>query len=230
VELVLVSPLVAGSRDAATLGVRALWPGRIRLARTDAAPARDRATQPVEVEWADSARSALWAPRSSPDTVAGVHTDAATLIAPFERRWRLSSETGSVTGRWLDGEPAVVERIADGRCTRSVGFSLPAEGDATLRPEFVRFARSLTAPCGERPSVAPLSPSVVRSLTGPDHLAPGSAFPPERVRVTPLAPWLLAGALVLLLLELVARRLLARRSEAETMARLTARAARRDVA
>ena len=120
-ELVLVAPLVAGSQDAATLDLRALWPGRIDLVRAPAAPP-DTTAQAVVVEWADSARSSLWAARTTPDTVTGVHTPAATLIAPFERRWRQSSATAEVTGHWLDGEPAIVERVANGTCTRSLGF------------------------------------------------------------------------------------------------------------
>ncbi len=212
VELVLVAPLVAGSRDAATLPLRALWPGGIRLVRPDVATPADTSHPRVVLQWADSARSPSWTARTHPDTAAGVHTAVATLIAPFERRWRWSatadpSSAAFVSGRWLDGEPAMVERIANGVCTRSVGFSLPTEGDAILRPEFVRFVTALAGPCGPQGSLDPLSSETRSTIAGTDGPVASSAIRPRRVAVTPLVPWLLAGALALLLLELAARRI-----------------------
>lgn len=221
-ELVLVSPLVEEERDAATLPIRALWPGGITVVRAAAAQrasASEEAERP-KVEWAESAESRLWMERPRVETIGGVRAGDATLIYPFERRWRLKQPLDSSThviARWIDGEPAAVQHSAagaQGGCVRSIGFSLPTVGDTTLRPDFVRFLRRLEDRCGASPDVTPLPPQFVSTLEGTTGLAPSSAVAPPVRQTTPLVPWLLLAALVVLALEYPMRRLSTRRRTA----------------
>jgi aerotolerance regulator-like protein len=205
-ELVVVSPFAAEERDAATAAIRSLWPGRVHTVPVAAAsPPRDS----VRVEWADSARNTTWTARASADTIGALRAGDAVLVYPFVRRWKLAGPLEPATrvyARWMDGEPVAVERWIGNRCIRSLGFALPAEGDALLRPEFQRFLEGLRAPCGAPRDFAPLPASVMTSFRGTGALAPAAALAPRVERVTPLMPWLLAAVLLLAILELIARR------------------------
>ena len=205
IELVLVSPLLAEERDSATAAIRALWPGRIQLARV---AARGEAKPlAAKTEWADSGSSRIWTARGKADTIGGIAFAGQAIIYPFERKWRLAPGDTAVrvTGRWIDGEPAIVEKATPDGCVRSISVPLPAKGDAVLRPSFARFLDDVSAPC-RRADVSPLTPDAVAALGGESHLAPAAAFAPESARMTPLGPWLLVAALVLALLELFVRR------------------------
>ena len=205
IELVVVSPVAAEERDSATLPIRRLWPGRIRIVRVPAAAS----APPVNatIEWADSSRGSTWIARTKPDSVSGIAFAGQAVIYPFERKWRLGAadKSARVVGRWIDGEPAIVERATASGCVRSVAFSLPARGDAILRPAFTRFVRDLSAPCQSADRTPP-SPVVLEQLAGSGGLAPTSRIAPESARMTPLVPWLLAAALLLALIELLLRR------------------------
>lgn len=213
VEIVLVSPLIEAERDAATLAIRSQFPGHIRVVRVAADTTREVVDQRARVEWADSTGSALWVRRDRLDTLGAIHAmaGAATLVYPFERRWRLARAPDGrtrVVARWVDGEPAAVERASAGDCLRSVGFSLPSVGDMMLRSDFVRFTENLAQPCGAftRVTRVPLPPDFVRALEGPAHLAPAGAIASRAVRMTPSVPWLLALAMLVALAELLVRR------------------------
>jgi len=181
-DLVVVSPFANEERDAATETIRALWPGRIvpvhvTLA-TDSAVVKQASSRHVVVQWADSGASPFWTTRPNPDTMGAVRAGDVVLVYSFPRRWRLSGPMDSTThvyARWVDGEPAAVERIQNGDCVRSVAFSLPTVGDAILRPTFVRFLDALKAPCGTSHDVSPMSPELLAALQGPAH------SPPRRV-------------------------------------------------
>ena len=116
-DLAIVSPFASEERDAATGGIRALWPGHIRTVRV--AVSTDSITQCTsrysasKVEWADSGATTFWTTRSRPDTVGAVRVDAAVMVYPFVRRWRprmASDSTMHVYARWVDGDPAAFER------------------------------------------------------------------------------------------------------------------------
>jgi len=202
--------------DAATTTVRALLPGALRTVRVAAAPsaAASGVTARVpSVEWADSGATALWAPRAAVDTIGAVRAGDVVLVSPFVRRWRLelgpdslTDESTRVYARWADGEPAAVERTIGADCVRSLGISMPTTGDVVLRPEFEGFLAALETPCNAAHDFTPLAPAFMAAMQGPDQLAPASALQPRATHMTPLVPWLLAGALVLALLELVVRR------------------------
>jgi hypothetical protein len=198
VELAIVSPFAHAEFDAATDSIRALWPGALRLipvqARTDAAPVR------AVVQWPADGQAPGTIARAVPDTVGAVVAGAIAVVAPFERRWRLSSP-GRVVARWVDGEPAAIER----GCERDVAVAVPTAGDVVLRPEYQRFEAAMRAPCG-RDGELPGTASEIAALRGQ-----GSTRVAARVvRATaagpvPLLPWLLAAAILVALAELAVR-------------------------
>jgi hypothetical protein len=147
------------------------------------------------------------------DTIGAVRAGDDVLVFPFVRDWQLAATRGAgpdasdrVYARWSDGEPAAVERLTGADCVRSLAIPMPLEGDAILRPEFVRFIDAITAPCGAGYDFAPLPAEFMTALEGGARLAPSAAIKPRATRMTPLVPWLLAAALLLALLELLVRR------------------------
>ena len=184
----------------------------------------------VRVEWADSAASELWTERETPDTIAGVRANDAVMVYPFERRWRPAAETPAalstggqpptgptedtrVYARWMDGEPAALERATADGCLRSIAIPLPTEGDAILRPAFQRFLAGLDAPCGEPGDPTPLPDDFLTAFAGDGPLAPASEIGRQVKRVTPAVPWILALALLVALAEHWARRRLEKGSD-----------------
>jgi hypothetical protein len=217
-ELVVVSGFVEEQRDAATLATRALWPGGVRLvpvarARPAGAGDGERRPHPVRIEWADSGRAAGWLPRAVPDTVGAVRSGDVVLVHPFPRRWRLAladEAAGETLGRvyawWSDGEPAAFERLENGACVRTIGFAIPEDGDVRLRPAFQQFLAGLQEPCGEPEAYDPLPDEFMAALAGPASRASADDVERADLRTTPLMPWLLGAALLVALMEMVARR------------------------
>lgn len=217
IELVIVSPFAQEEADAALQSVRALLPGAVRAVRVSAMKAEPgtpaAALREPSVLWADSGSTAMWEKRATRDTIGAVRAGDAVLVFPFERRWRLvltpdsaTDATTRVYARWSDGEPAAIERRVGVDCIRSLGISMPTEGDAVLRPEFVRFTEALARPCGPSHHFAPLPAKLMSVIEGGRALTPTSALAPRSTNMTPLVPWLLAGALLIALLELYVRR------------------------
>lgn len=207
-ELVIVSPFSVEERDAATVAIRELWPGRVTAVRVSAATGAGPRDS-VRVEWADSGSSALWVARASPDTIGAARAGSAVMVHPFVRRWRPAAGSDSLSrvfARWVDGEPAGLERATPAGCLRSVAIPLPAQGDALLRPEFQRFLGELASPCGAPRDFAPLPPEFMAAFRGEGPLAPAAAVIRRVERVTPIMPWLLGAGVLLALLELFARR------------------------
>lgn len=219
-ELVIVSPFAREEADAATQSIRALWPGHVKIVRvasaTDAPAASARSprarARPI-IQWADSGSTTTWAMRARVDTIGAVRAGDAVLVFPFVRRWQLDSaqytapsSNARIYARWSDGEPAAVERVVGEDCIRSLAVPMPTAGDAILRPEFVRFTDALAAPCGSAHDFSPLSSELMTALEGRPGLAPAGAVKPRATRMTPLVPWLLGGAFLLALLELLVRR------------------------
>ena len=160
------------------------------------------------VRWPVSAAPTGWVARTTPDTSGAVIAGEAALVTPLERRWRLDSTIAvtRVAARWVDGAPAAVERTIGQGCIRDVAITVPSRGDLPLRATFGRFVRALVAPC-EAVSGGPAADSgALSALAGNGPLASHDAVrPPENVS-TPLVPWLLAAAILLVLLELFVRR------------------------
>ncbi|HWZ59063.1 MAG TPA: BatA domain-containing protein [Gemmatimonadaceae bacterium] len=216
-ELSIVSPFATGELDAATDSIRALWPGAVRLvrvaARVDSAPTR------VLVRWPSDGHAPGTIARTVRDTVGAVVAAGIAVVAPFERRWRLTamdSVHGQVVARWVDGEPAAVERDAPpgdtAGCERDVAVAIPTAGDVVLRPEYQRFVDAMRAPCGR--SGGAVAGDGGRSAAGDIDALRGQGATRIAARMVvaasvvrlPLVPWLLAAAIGAALGELVVRR------------------------
>jgi hypothetical protein len=187
----------------------------------------------TRTEWADSGEAAGWLPRTEPDTVGALRAGDAVLVHPFVRAWSLDRELAGegyiepegeaadtpdilaanstphrfrIYAHWIDGEPAAIERMVDGICVRSLGFALPGEGDALLRPEFQRFLAALEEPCGIPTNYEPLPSDFMAELAGPEERASREDIARADFRTTPLMPWLLGTALLIALAEMALRR------------------------
>lgn len=149
-----------------------------------------------------------WVARARPDTVAAVVAGEAALIYSFERRWRLDSAVHPtrIAARWVDGEPAAIDRAVGAGCIRDVAVPVPTRGDLALRPAFGRFVRALGAPCESVAGGPALGDAEIRALAGSGPLAARDAIRPRDIVATPLVPWLLGAALLLALAELLLRR------------------------
>lgn len=199
--LVLVTPALVAERDHATTELRALWPGRMEVVKVPPAP---RARGVVGVEWADSVSSPSWTRRPQPDAPGAVWYGDAALVAPLARRWMAGQ--GRVVARWVDGEPAVLERATVDGCVRSLGVTVPSEGDLPLRHEVERFVEVMAAGACGGMEIVPLDARALDSLRGPVRLARAADFPMSEAPQSPLTPVLLGLALALLLLETLLRR------------------------
>jgi len=168
---------------------------RARLVGADSAAARD------------GAAVVLW-PHAGTTTPAaqGLWAGNATLVSPLERMALPEVASGGrVIARWADGAPAAIESPLGRGCIRTIGVGVPAAGDVTLQPAFIGVARALLAPCDGANVGAAVSDSIARQFARPGPAAAAAALRPDDDR-SPLAPWLLGGALVLLIGELFARR------------------------
>jgi hypothetical protein len=174
----------------------------VRIAR--AAPSAE------DFAWAQSSGHVLvvW-PRKGTharDTVGAVEAGDVVVVAPFVRYAALPV-TGRVVARWVDGEPAAIERRFGAGCIRTVTVDVPAAGDLVLQPRFARLVAALTEPCGGAPETTPASRAQLAALAGAGQSrAAGRAFNSPEAQRVPLAPWLLAAAFALAAFEMVMRR------------------------
>lgn len=159
------------------------------------------------VRWpaADAPRG--WVARARVDTVGAVIAGEAALVFPLERRWALDSATHPtrVAARWVDGQPAAIDRAVGAGCIRDVAIPVPAQGDLVLRRMFGRFLRALGAPCELVAGGPSLGDAQVNALAGAGALAASGTIRPPDVVATPLVPWLLGAALLFALLEMFVR-------------------------
>ena len=208
VELVVVSPATLAERDRATNAIRSRWPGRGRLVRVSATPAADAdVSRAAQITFLSSSRPRFAVARNRIDTVGAVVARGNVVIAPFERRWRFVSDSlahARVIARWVDGEPAAIERDSASTCTRSVAIPIDSTGDMLLRPSFVSFRAALSGPCGYSAS-AP-DPEAAAMLAATGRLASTAQFPPSLDVGSPLARWLAVIALVLAIVDMILRR------------------------
>ena len=213
VELVIVSPLTADEFDAATAPLAAAWPGRVRVVRSRAAPMTAIVearvvTSALSVADSQSARDGAavvhWPPLAEgrAPSAEGVWVRGTTLVALLGR-WPIDT-AGTPIARWADGAPAVIERSIGRGCIREVGVGVPATGDLTLRPAFVRFRNSITRGCGARSAKDIPVDSGTAALARAGAAASARQFSDDAS--SPLAPWLLAAAALALVAEWLARR------------------------
>ena len=247
VELDVVSPLTADEIDAASAGLIAAWPGRVRVVRTTAvrvsaaavtlvSDAADDALRPVvaalnahvDRNAKPEAVRVVRAPLGTGDSAAaregsavvswphsadggrttaeGVWAGDATLVAPLERiELQRALSGGRVVARWADGTSAAVEWPLGRGCIRAIGVGIPIAGDVTLQPAFAAVARALLAPCDAAVVGAVATDSLVKAFARAGPAATAAALR-STDESSPLAPWLLGAALLLLLGELALRR------------------------
>jgi hypothetical protein len=143
------------------------------------------------------------ASRASTPAAQGVWAGTATLVAPLTRL-ALPAD-GRTVARWADGAPAAMEQPLGRGCVRTIGIGVPNAGDVVLQPAFMSVARALLAPCEGAGTGAAVSDSVARAFarTGPAAPAASLKAPDDG---SPLAPWLIGAALLLLGAELFVRR------------------------
>jgi hypothetical protein len=161
------------------------------------------------IEWPASSRPSFAVQRSVRDTVGGVMAGESVVVSTFERQWSFPPDSlrgAEVIARWVDGEPAAIEKPDGAGCVRSVAVPVSAVGDFVIRRDFVRLVAALSRPCAQITSLIPADPAVVAKLEGKGGLAPRSAFEPLTDARSDLAPWLFALALAAAIAELFMRR------------------------
>ena len=161
------------------------------------------------IHWPTSTRPRFAIQRSPKDTVGGVMADKAAVVSAFERQWTYPPDSlrgGEVIARWVDGEPAAIEKPDGPGCVRSVAIPATPVGDLVIRKEFVRLVASLSRVCAQISSSIPADPALVARLEGKGGLAPRMAFQPVTDARSDLAPWLFALAIAAAIAELFVRR------------------------
>jgi hypothetical protein len=208
VELVLVSPATIAEHDRATAAIRAQWPGRGRFVRVAAKSAADTGiSRAVQLDFLASSRPRFAVRRNRIDTVGAVVADGHVVVAPFERRWRFVSDSlahSRVIARWIDGDPAAIERDSGSMCTRSIAVPIDSAGDMLLRPSFIDFRAALSKPC--RHVASALDPAAGARLAAVGPLAAAAQFPPSVDVDSPLAVWFAAIAIALAIIDMILRR------------------------
>jgi hypothetical protein len=133
----------------------------------------------------------------------------AVVVSTFDRQWSFPPDSlrgAEVIARWVDGEPAAIEKPDGDGCVRSVAIPVTPVGDFVIRHDFVRFVVSLSRPCAQITSLIPADPAVVAKLERKGGLAPRAAFQPLTDVRSDLAPWLFALAIAAAIMELFVRR------------------------
>lgn len=199
-------------------GLRATESGLIDrgVIKTPPRVTSSRGTGPL-IEWPAYSRPRFAVYRAVRDTVGGVMAGDAVVVSAFERTWSYSADSlrgAEVIARWVDGEPAAIERPDGAGCVRSVAVPVSPVGDFVIRNDFVRFVSSLSGACAARRSLVPADRDVIAKLVGKDGLAPRAAFQPLADARSDLAPWLFALALAAAIAELFVRR---RKREAKAL-------------
>ena len=150
IELVVIAPFTESERDAATAAIRAQWPAAIRIVRV--APPSALARHAV-VNWVS--------PVGAVDTIGAVATEGIVAVAPFTRSRAYRSPAGAVIARWVDGEPAAVERPRGDSCERDIAIGMPESREAN------RLRSALTdRPCGGSVDAEAMPDSALRAFAG----------------------------------------------------------------
>jgi len=168
-----------------------------------------RRSDAPRIEWPAQSRPRLATQRPVRDTVGGVMAGDAVVVSTFDRQWSYPPDSlrgAEVIARWVDGEPAAIEKPDGTGCTRSIAVPVTPVGDFAIRRDFVRFVAALSGACSAKTSLIPADPGVVAKLEDKGGLAPRSAFQPLTDAHSDLAPWLFSLALAAAIAELFVRR------------------------
>jgi hypothetical protein len=161
------------------------------LLPADSAAARAGGT----VVWWRVATSAGDAPLRS--VTVGQHTWVA-VMAP-DSAWR-SAAGARIVGWWTDGAPAVTMVPLGAGCVVHVGIALPAAGDQTLSLRAQAWMRELLTVCDTDARLLTAAPAWLAPAPRPT-----SATATTGSQHSMLAPWLIAGALLLVAVEWLLR-------------------------
>jgi hypothetical protein len=196
----IVAALALNALRASTGSIRVL---RTEPTATDSGWSKEAGH--VLIHWPVTPADARWTRRASVDSVGGV-VGSSTLVAWLPRIWALNETNARRVARWIDGEPAAVERDLGSGCIRDVAILLDPASDLTLRPAFRRFIQSLLVPCGGRLDAALLTGDALIGLAGTGPLAAVARVRDRREITSPWTTWLLLAGSLLLILELGLRR------------------------
>lgn len=174
---------------------------RVRVVRSSPSPADSSWARAggVLVHWPAAREQPGWA-RGAADTIGAVVTDAGSVVSAYARPWR--APAGRAIAWWADGEPAATEGSLGAGCLRRVAVAVPETGDAALAPSFRRLLGAVTARCGGARDLGPVVDASWLAGAGSRYAPPR----PDAGSGGSLARWLFAGALVVALAELLARR------------------------
>jgi hypothetical protein len=201
-----------GSNDAIVAGfelagaVRAPAGARLvrgRVTSSDTAWARGGG---MLLHWPATDADALWPKRATIDAVGAVESKSGVMVARFPRLWSLAAGSGgSVVARWVDGEPAAIEQRVGSGCIRDVSVLVDPASDVTLHASFAHFAAALLAPCGGFRDTRP-DRKAKTLVAGGGALAAATMLRARAAAASQVAPWLVGLGILLLLIELAARR------------------------
>lgn len=186
-----------------TAGLASSGTTDLRVFRGEAADAPHSA-----VHWPSRQRP-VFAIQRVPDTIPGLRAGGSLVLAPFARHWQFPRDSlvdARVVARWIDGEPAAIERGGGDGCIRSVAIGSELGGDIPLRYEFLAIFRALTSRCGVRGNTEMLSDASMARLGRGSSMAPAASFASDSDPDSPFTRFLLALSLVLLVAELAVRR------------------------
>ena len=141
---------------------------------------------------------------AAPDTVNAVIGKSGAVIHPFARG--PAPGVGQVIVRWIDGAPAATERVIGAGCIRDVRIPVSPRGDFVLRADVLRLVNDLTGPCAAVAPVTALDSAERAFLSGGAQLASREQLAAPEDPESPLIPWLLGMAILLMLLELWVRK------------------------
>ncbi|HEV7705649.1 MAG TPA: BatA domain-containing protein [Gemmatimonadaceae bacterium] len=160
------------------------------------------------VRWPAALDSSGYARREHLDSVgaviAGDNATRIVVVSPFVRV--VDPPSGRVVARWADGSPAATERKMMNGCVRDVAIPIAGTGDLALRESTKRLVAALSMPCDDDRQFAPGADSALAQLRGTGPLVATRALAARSAPTNHLTTWLLAVALVLLLLEPLLRR------------------------
>ena len=206
----LEDPLRASLAFASPLDTRRIKTDSVRIDRGNLHDVDTTWTQYglTLVRWPATLDSSGYPRRAHADTAGAVSTTgnekSAVVVAPFVRT--VDPPPGRVVARWADGSPAATERKMMNGCVRDVAIPLPRSGDLALRESTRRLVAALTRACGYWDSGETASDSALAQLRGTGPLVATRALESRTASSGKLTTWLLAAALVLLLLEPLLRR------------------------
>ena len=139
------------------------------------------------------------------DAIGAVVTAGTVLVAGFARP--VSPRAGAPIAWWADGEIAAAEQRAGAGCRRNVWIPVTPVGDVALRERMRDLVRDLTASCGGAHDLRAADSATLAMIAGSAPVALAtSALPARRESGRAAVPWLLALALLALVVEQVMRR------------------------